>query len=315
MAVGSGISAQAGWKSEAVYGTGVVVDIFLPIISESITNQIQQLESSAIYANALQLRTAQWAPGTKQVGGTLNLELYNLSLGTLLKHTFGTVNTSGAGPFTHTYTPGDLLGDSLTIQVGKPDVAGVVQPFTYTGCKVPSMTITATQGEYTKMSLDVVGQAETTVTALASASYNANLDPFTFIQSSLSIAGSAVATCSQVSLTIANAFKANRFNIGAATMLQPLQNGLQMVTGTATVEFESLTAYNRYVNGTTAALVLAMNDGTSTLTFTLNTRFDGTTPVVPGTDVLTFDIPFKALGTTDGAAVTAVLVNTDTSSA
>ena len=44
------------------------------------------------------------------------MEFGNTDIAVLCKHLFGAVSTSGAGPYTHTFTPGSLNDDSLTMQ-------------------------------------------------------------------------------------------------------------------------------------------------------------------------------------------------------
>jgi len=58
-------------------------------------------------------------------------------------------------------------------------------------------------------------------------------------------------------------------------------------------------------------MVLDFTSGTDRVTITTNVRFDGESPQVGGREILTQSVPFKCVGTTDAAAITAVLVNGD----
>src|SRR5689334_21838765 len=118
MALRSGLAAQLGFVDEVTYGLPPVVTRFLPLVSEGLVQEIERMESEAIIAGRQVLDSGQWKGGAISVGGEVGLELYDRGVGLLLKHMFGTVNTSGAGPYTHTFTPGDLAGKSLTMQVG-----------------------------------------------------------------------------------------------------------------------------------------------------------------------------------------------------
>src|SRR5687768_17954293 len=100
-----GSDAQVGFKTETTPGTGVVVDKFMPFVSESIKQNIEWLDSKTLAARHTLKATKS---GTAGVEGGITTELANTSLATILKHMFGTVVTTGAGPYTHTYTPGDL---------------------------------------------------------------------------------------------------------------------------------------------------------------------------------------------------------------
>jgi hypothetical protein len=303
-----GSDAQIGFKTETTPGTGVVVDKFMPFVSESIKQNIEWLDTKTLGARHTLKATKQ---GTSGVEGGITTELANTSLATILKHMFGTVVTTGAGPYTHTYTPGDLTGDSLTVQVGRPSSTSVVHPFTYAGCKIADWEISADTGEIAQLDLNILGMTETTATGLAVASFDATWAPFVFREATITLAGSGASNVRSVSIKGENMLT-QRFRLGAATSKEPLQAGRRPYTGTISADFDALTDYNRYVNGTQAALVVAFSNGTQTLTFTMNVAFVGETPNVGGYDLLEQPLPFRCLsGTSDALAITAVLVNTE----
>lgn len=307
-----GADGQIGWKTEVTPGTAVVVDTFLPIRSESIKQNINYLDTQTISARKVLRLTKQ---GAKSIEGSFSTELPNTDIATLLKHMFGTVATAGLGPYTHTYTPGDLTGDSLTIQVGRPASNGTVHPFTYAGCKISGWSIGASVGEIATLDCDVVGMSETTGTALAAASYDSSWEPFVFTEASLTVAGSAVATVREASLEAGNAVEA-RHRLGSALSLQPLEIGLREYSGQVVTDFDSLTHYNLFVNGTESTLVLRFNNGTQTLEITMNVQFTGETPELSGFDLLAQTLPYRCISSTsDAAAITAVLTNSEASAA
>lgn len=307
-----GADGQIGWKSEVTPGTAVTVDTFLPLLSESIKNNINYLDTQTISARKVLRLTKR---GSGMIEGGFRTELPNTDLATLMKHMFGTVNTTGAGPYTHTFTPGDLTGDSLTIQVGRPATTGTVHPFTYAGCKIADWTIAASVGEIATIDLSIIGMTETTATALAAASYDSTWEPFTFVEGNVSIAGSTVGTVRDVSLTGDNAIE-SRVRLGSANSKQPLEIGLRSYTGTVTTDFDDLTHYNLFVNGTQAAVELLFDNGSETLTITTNAQFTGETPELSGFDLLAQTLPFRCISTTsDADAITAELVNGEASAA
>lgn len=314
MGTPSGLGGQFGFKSETTVGTAVTVDTFhAGLVSETVKQEIARIESQGIRAG--RRTTHAWKAGGKTVGGGVTLELWNEPLATLLTHMFGTVNTTGTGPYTHTATPGDLTGKSFTAQFGRPGTDGTVHPFTYAGCKIASWTISCAAGEIARLVLELTAQTETTATALASASYPADAEPFVFVEGSLSLAGSAVATVRNMTLQAAQGLATSRHRIGSATVKEQLENGMRTYTGQVELDFESLTAYSRFVDGVEAALVMAFNNGTDSLTITCNVRFDGETPELSGAEILRQRLPIKCVGSTDAAAITAVLVNGEASAA
>lgn len=215
---------------------------------------------------------------------------------------------------THTFTPGDLSGKSMSVQVGRPFSTGTVQSFSILGTKITQAEINAAVNEYATLTLSLYGNHEDTAQTLATAAYP-TLTPFVFTQGVLTVAAAGV-DVRNFTLTIDNALIVDRHFMRATTperSKEPLEGGYRQVTGSFESDFESLTAYNRFVNGTTAAMVLTFTSGANTLTITMNVRFDGETPTIDSPDdLVALNMGFKALSpTSDAAAITAVLVNTD----
>lgn len=156
----TGIDAQIGYATESTVGTPATVTAFLPLVSESLMQERARLESAGIIAGRRVLASQQWNGGDITVSGSVQHELYNRGLGKLFTAMFGSVATTGAGPYTHTFTPGDLTGDALTIQVGRPATDGTTYPFTYAGMKVASWEIACSAGEIATLGMDVVGTRE-----------------------------------------------------------------------------------------------------------------------------------------------------------
>lgn len=313
MALKSGLAAQVGLKTETTWGTAVAVDRFTPLISESMTEKIERLESAGIAPGARVLRSGQWATGNVEVSGDLGFELYQQGMGLWFRHMFGAVSTSGAGPYTHTFTPGDMSDDHFTLQIGKPDVAGTVQPFTYAGCKVTEWELAAKAGELVTLGVSVVGRDLATATSLATASYGAGSGlPFSFAHASVTVGGSA-AYVKEITLKGSNGLAVDRRGIGSAYIKEPLEAELRAYEGEMVCEFESLTQMNLFRNGTENALVLTIDAGSAAkCVITTNVRYDGSTPEVQGRGVTELKVPFKCLGpSTDAGAITAVLTNSD----
>lgn len=314
MALKSGMAAQLGVKAETTWGTFVAPTRFYPLISESLTEEIDRLESEGIIAGQRVLRSEQWAAGNVDVGGDIQTELYQQGMGALLKACFGAVATTGAGPYTHTFTPGDLTDDHLSVQVGKPDVAGTVQPFSYYGMKVTDWELSIEAGGLVMLTTSLVGKQLATSDSLATASYGTGAaTPFTFKHATASVAGGA-ANVKKLTIKGSNGLDTDRRFIGSEYRVEPLEADLREYGGTVDLEFESLTQYNRFRNANEVALVSTISAGASaSLTTTMNVRFDGSTPEVDGRGIVQLSAPYKCIGTTtDASAITAVLISNDT---
>lgn len=307
-----GSDGSVGFVSEVTPGVAVVVNKFLPFVSESIKQEIEYLDSKTLTARHTLNATKA---GSQRVGGGITTELANTTLATLLKHMFGTIGTTGVGPYVHTASPGPLTGKSMTIQVGRPDIGGTVRPFTYPGCKIAGWTIAANVGEIATLEFDIIGMTETTATGLAVPSFDASWSPFVFREASLTVAGAAPNNVRSASIGATNQLN-GRWGLGSGTSKEPLQAGKRPYTGTVSVDFESLTEYNRFINATQAALVYTFSNGTQSLVITMNVQFVGETPTVSGEELLEQPLPFRCLSaTSDANAITAVLTNAEASTA
>jgi len=381
MALGSGLAAQIGYGVESTPGTVVTPTIFVPLRSETLTDDRERLESDAIIAGRRVLDDDMWNGGNATVGGGVQHDLYDRGIGSLFKAIFGSVSTTGSGPYTHTFTPGDLTDNSLTVQKGVPDLNGTVHPFTLGGSFVTSAeiavaqgaiaslglnfaamnsqagsrsvtdgattntdaTVTSTSGAFTDAdigksisgtgipagativsinsgtSVEISAAATATATgltivigkALASASYASGAKPVKFNHGYVTIGGSAV-NVKSATVSMDNGLSVDRRYLGSKNIAAPKEAALRGYTGSLDVDFDDLTQYNRYLAGDTFALVLGFTVGSYSLTITQNSRYEpGQTPQVGGPGIVGQTLGYKSLGSTDAAAITAVLVNGD----
>lgn len=308
------MGGQVGWKSEAAFGTGVVVDKFMPVLSANMTIDEGYLRSSAIRAGR---RTRSLGRlGAKTVGASITMELPNTTLATFLKHVLGAVTTTGVGPYTHEFTPGEHSGLSLTTQVGIEDSAGTVRPFTLTGSKVNSATISCSVGELAQLSADLTAQDYTTATALAAASYAAGLMPFTFIEGAVSVNGSPVASARAATLTINKGLKTDRHVLGSRLIREQVEQDHFEITTEITADFDSLTLFDLIAAGTAVTSTLTFDNGTESLVIETNGQIVGDPPSLtnPGIEEQTIRLDHSS-NTSDADTITATLVNSEASAA
>ena len=299
----SGIAASYGFKLESAVGTPITVDTHLPLISESIKRTEAFTESAGILAGRRLMQSSQWNSGNITTGGDVQTELYTTSIRSLLTAMMG---TETGGTLTYTYTPADLYGDSLTVQIGRPDTAGTINPFTYPGMKVASWEIACAAGEFATMGLSFMWciADEGTATALVAPTYAAGLRPIKFSGANIVVAGGTLATVKQFTLSGDNKLEERRY-LGSQFSAEPIESDLRSYTGSIQAQFDSLTAYQRYINHTEATLVATLANGTSVVKVTANVRFDGETPNVGGRAVLEQSLPFTVIapGTLDSQGI------------
>ena len=313
MATGTGLDQQIGFVVESTYGTGATVTRFLPLISETLKKDINPSESGAQIAGAQVLRSTQWKQGDATVGGDIQLEIYDQSMGMLLRAAFGTVTTSGtAVPYTHNFFPASP-SVSLTCQVGRPATYGSVLAQTYTGVKIQSWELAASAGEIVTWGMTTVAQEESSGTALATASYATNMTPWHARYGTLAIDGTLI-PCPAFKIGGANSLNDGRRYIGSTVIAEPLRADLADYTGEFTAEWGNIgtasatygtALYQKYLAGTEGTLLYTMVSGTLSGTIQANVRFDGSTPNVGSRDIVMQTVPFKCIasGTLDSNAI------------
>lgn len=300
----TGIDAQFGFVSEATFGTFATPTRFLPFTDESVGLNIDRDESKGLRSAQLYDRTDQWAAGKRRVSGSVGWEVGNKGFGLLLKHCGGALATAASGTgFKYTITPADLFGLSATMQFGRPDFANTVNPFSYLGCKIVDFELGQKISDFLQLKATVFAQDETTASALATATAPAETEVYHWSMLALTVGGSAFDAL-DFSFKNVNSLKIDRHHLRAARLAkEPVTNAKRMATGLLTGDFESLTAYNRYVAGTVVPIIATWT-GTTTydtalfhkLVLTLqNCRFDGTSPAVKSADALDQPLPFKVL--------------------
>ena len=317
MSIRSGLAAQLGAASETTWGTAVTPDHFYEFISEDINLKVERLESKGLRSNNRVLRTDRWAATQQRIEGKVDIEVPTKGMSLWLRQALGstTVTTPSGATLArlHRSVLGDPYGTGLTVQVGRPDTSGTVQPFTYAGVKVDQLSLSNSVGDFLKAEMTLVGKSEVTNTSLATATYpiTGSASAFQYLnwtQGAITIGGSPVGVVTDFSVDVNSNIKSDRYFLGAATMNEPIIAAMTEISGSVTVEFDGLTNYNRFVNGTVAALTATWTGATaiesttypSLLVSLANVRFDGDTPNVKGPDIITHDLKWKALydGTT-----------------
>ena len=331
MAIRSALAAQLGLAQSSTFGTYQTPTRFLEFVEESLEYNIERVESPGLRSNNRVLRTDRYAPGQKRVEGSVTLEPSTKGYGLILKHALGSASIATPSGATlarlHTHTLGDIFGTSLTVQVGRPDTSGTVQPFSFLGMRVDTLSLSNAVDELLVCEVGFVGQEQTTAQALATAVYPttgsaAAYEQFYWTQGVISVAGSPVAIVSDFQIEVNNTLKSDRSFLGGATMSEPILAGMTEITGSITAEFDSLTALNRFVNNDQVALSAKWTAATAIESTTFpyvevtipKVRFDSGSPTVGGPDVLTVELAFKALNDGTNAPITIDYMTSDTAS-
>ena len=323
----SGLYSQFGMVAESTVGTYAAPTRFLEHRSEGLQLTIDRIESQSLRTGQRFQRAGRWIPGRHQVNGPAVFEVQDRGFGLLLAACFGggtwamTTPSGGTNTRDITISAGTNYGRAMTIQVGRPDVAGTVNPFSYLGAKVAEASLSSEVDGHLLLEPTFVAHAEVTTQTLATASYPATQLPLSWVGGTFSLAGSAL-DVKEFSFNVNQGLFTERYfqrSTGGSLMKEPIEAQMAEVTGSFTTEFESLTQYNRYVNGTEATLAGTWQGTTieGTLTYQVTVgmsavRFDGETPTVGGPDILEQTVQFKALASGTLSPYTMVYRTTDT---
>lgn len=157
----SGLSAQAMIKTETTVNTYVAPTAGLWLIDEGIKRDVAKIRSNGIIATRRLGSSDQHYNGNETIAGPLHVELTDLGCEDALALIFGAPVKTGSNPYTRTWAgPLDLFGASATLQIGRPDVGGTVDPFTFTGVKATGAEIGLAVNEVATLGLDLVAMNE-----------------------------------------------------------------------------------------------------------------------------------------------------------
>lgn len=341
MAVGSGLSAQAGIVTEATPGTAVAVTRFVEFDSESMSLKRHIAQGAGLRAGGLFQRGSRRIQVAREASGDITFDVPTNGLGIWLQHMIGSfgataVVTNGTG-FKQIHNSGSLQGKTFTTQVGVPDTTGTVNPFTYPGCKVTDWELTAAQHKQVslKVSIDAFDEVTTTsgAFALQTASYGAATGLFSFkdaavltggtvttVSGVLTATGTAVASCRNISIKGTTPLKTDRFFAGSQVKAEQLENDFRAVGGQLDLEFSTMANYQAYLADSSTVLQVNFVGGTipgSTSQFQLSFFFplvkfeDGVSPDVSGPDVVMTNVPFTVLNDGTNPDMQVVYVSSD----
>lgn len=171
----SGLSAQAMIKTETTVNTYVAPTAGLYLIDEAIKRDVAKIKSNGIVATRRLATSDQHYNGNETIAGPMHVELTDLGCEDALALIFGAPVKTGAGPYTRTWAgPLDLFGASATLQIGRPDVGGTVDPFTFTGVKATGAEIGLAVNEVATLGLDLVAMNEILYRTVTDGATNTN---------------------------------------------------------------------------------------------------------------------------------------------
>lgn len=197
------------------------------------------------------------------ITGPVGVEINSESLCFLLEQLFGTVNTTGTNPYTHTFTPGDSPVGFVTEKDYGSNISGAGRFEKLNGCRVASASFDFPSKGKPTASFDIKGAKQTlassaldgTPTDVGNSSYGAaNV-------ATMSEGGSPIATIKQLSFTASNDLDEDGYVLGSSGERVALDEGFFIVTGSFTALFDSAALLTKAVNSTETSLKVALQRG------------------------------------------------------
>ena len=317
---------QLGTIEEVAYGTPVVVDRFYEFLGGESLERQQTVIMSEGLTPGLKYQLGPRRVLVKQWGeGNIQMEVATTLFGRWFKWMLGDNATASANgtSFTHDYAPGDLAGNSLTIQKGVEGWGlAAAQPFTFHGCKCTGWEFSIADEGFLMLSVDVDAEDVDTTTGLAVAVYPV-IAGLTFAGACILIDAVTVSGVSDITISGENALNVDRYFLcNSGLKEEPLENGFRTITGSLNAEFRSVTDFYDAFEADTEVQIIAnfvgaVIDGTFTerLQITLDAvYFTGDTPQVSGPEPSVQNVTFEAFEEDDGDSIKLLYVTNDATS-
>ncbi|WP_183092905.1 phage tail tube protein [Nocardioides stalactiti] len=343
MTTGTGIDAQLGYRLETTVGTEVTPNKFLEFNSEGLDFDPTWLEPTGIRTGQKFKNNTRLAQSLKKVAGPIDVPYAFRTMGGLWKAAIGSSVTTPtlvgpAAAYKQVHQSGDLLGKSLTVQVGRPEAHGsqAIRPHTIRGAKVTDWEFSCSDSAGAKLVLGLDGWDETTATALAAASFvsDSTNGEFNFTHcSAFSLGGTiggtteltytggtAVATIVKgITIKGDNALDVERYGLGNAGLKkEQLEGGVPVITITLDAEYNQAEFYTPFKAGTATSLLCRFEASTIETTYK-NTiefivpvaRIKKVTPQVSGPEVVKAQVELEVYANATNNPFQVLLISQD----
>lgn len=254
-----GIGAQLGVKQETTYGTAVTVDKFFPFSGEELEPEHKRIDGANQRAGQLVLGKSQTEPYLIGAAGTITMDVITKDFGWWLKWAMGSLSSGSVSDSTYPHTCTlAATRPSFTAQVNREQADGTDRVFTYEGCKIAKWSLEQPKEGVLMFSADVVAENYATATSLEVASYTSGAEVFPSSLAYATVGGTATPVESW-KVEVDNNLKTDRIfqrtsASGGPQRMEPLVQGRASITWNATVNFDSLTNFNRFAATTNAAM-------------------------------------------------------------
>ena len=242
--MGYGIGGYISLSKQNSAGTATTNRVYIPFKSESLTENIEQLQSENILARFDNPNTLE---GVGNITGDIVFEPHPIYLGHFLRGVCGSVST--------TFSSSKAIHEFLPVQTDFDDIV-TLPPYTIEVYKSIGSAYQYVDGQIHTLALNITGGAimECTATvhartvnhvAKASASY-IDADPFTWNETSLSVGATGNGEFESATITITNPIEGVVTLNGTKTEAKLKRSGFRTITITGDQDFANQTEYNAF---------------------------------------------------------------------
>ena len=261
-----GRGSWIGFAEETTWGTAVSRTNFLSVVSNGLQRTTALTPRSDLKGSSGSAMRRGHFKGFEEAGGSVVVLATYENIGMLCKHSLGTLNTTGAGPYTHTYTLATTLPTGLTME-GKRGTSGAE---VFEGCKVSTATWECSSGSEMTLSLDVIAETAATRSASSSPTFVTGERVLHHHSSTLSFDGQTYDLVS-FKCTLNNSIARRNF-LGSRVTKEPARSDYSSVQMDLSVEAADA-LYTALHAGTTGDAVVTFASGTKSMAFTLHNAY------------------------------------------
>jgi hypothetical protein len=329
-----GYDSYVGVSEETTYSTVATSTSFSEFTSEAFMKEEEELRLEEINTTRDYTRRLK---GNITVSGSFE-SLLNVAedfhvkcMKQAMGGTVASATIGAAGVYTHTLNVGNMEDNKSTN--GADDMKGLTftirrgiengNKFQYRGCRVNTMTIKGEVGTPITVTYEIMGSGGTICTDTLTSSFS-EIDPLNFtgvtFKTGATISALGTEYITGFEFSLANNLMEQR-NLGSAS-IYALPPGRRDVKLKLNQQFDTLTAYNRFIQNTKTAVQIILDSGvtigaagSSTYSMAINipcVYWNNVTPQVGGIEALSQEIDGSAIVDTSSSYICQLTVNNAT---
>jgi hypothetical protein len=183
-------------------------------------------------------------------------------IGKPLKHLFGAVADSGAGPYSHLFTIGDLPTSFMLERDYGSAISGSGRYEKLNGCRIEKATFKFPVKGWCTMALAMKGAKIVQAASPLDATYtDLGHSGFTSFSGTIEEDGAPIAVVAEAEMTLANDLDPDVYVIGGLGVRRSLSEGFALLGGSITALFESQALLNKAIANTVTSLKITLSRG------------------------------------------------------